>query len=94
MDAEFESNKLTNRRQQCLSDSVRESLESYFETLDGHDTSNLYELFLQQVEKPLLEVVLDKTRGNISRASALLGMNRGTLRNRLKKYNIGKDLTD
>lgn len=94
MIAEQESNELTNHRQQCLSDSVRESLEIYFETLDGHDTSNLYELLLQQVEKPLLEVVLEKTGGNISRASELLGMNRGTLRNRLKKYKLGKDLVE
>ena len=88
MDVKTEPGKLTNNRKQCLSESVRESLESYFETLDGHDTSNLYELFLQKVEKPLLEVVLRKTNGNISRASELLGMNRGTLRNRLKKYSI------
>lgn len=88
MDAEVKPGKLINHKKHCLSESVRESLESYFETLDGHDTSNLYELFLQQVEKPLLEVVLNKTNGNISRASELLGMNRATLRNRLKKYHI------
>lgn len=88
MDAETKPGKLTNHRKQCLSESVRESLEIYFATLDGHDTSNLYELFMQQVEKPLFEVVMKKTNGNISRASALLGMNRGTLRNRLKKYHL------
>ncbi len=90
MEVKLQSGDLNNHSRSCLSDTVRESLESYFETLDGHDTSNLYELFLQQVEKPLLEVVLEKTRGNISRASEILGMNRGTLRNRLKKYKLVK----
>lgn len=72
----------------CLSENVREAMESYFDDLEGHDVSNLYELFLSQVEKPLLEVVLEKTGGNITRASAMLGLNRGTLRTRLKKYGI------
>ncbi|MCG8324517.1 MAG: Fis family transcriptional regulator [Thiotrichales bacterium] len=88
MDAKLDTGRLNHNGKRCLSESVRESLEIYFETLDGHDTSNLYDLFIQQVEKPLLEVVLKKTNGNISRASELLGMNRGTLRNRLKKYHI------
>lgn len=87
MDAKLQVNDL-KQKQPCLSKMVRESLESYFDTLDGHDTSELYDLFLQQVERPLLEVVMEKTRGNVSRASEILGMNRGTLRNRLKKYDL------
>lgn len=88
MDAELKPGNLTNHGKKCLRESVRESLETYFATLDGHDTTNLYELFMQQVEKPLLEVVMEKTNGNITHASSLLGINRGTLRNRLKKYRI------
>ncbi len=72
----------------CLRDTVRESLDTYFKTLDGYKTSGLYDLILEQVEQPLFEVVLQRTNGNISRAAELLGMNRGTLRNRLKKYDL------
>ena len=74
----------------CLSDSVREAMEKYLEDMDGHEPRELYDLFISQVEKPLIEVVLDHTRGNVSRAAQVLCVNRGTLRNRLKKYDIGQ----
>ncbi len=73
-----------------LSDCVREALNNYFADLDGHEASDLYELVLSQVEKPLFEVVMNNTRGNVSQAALTLGMNRGTLRSRLKKYGLDK----
>ncbi|MEX2525763.1 MAG: DNA-binding transcriptional regulator Fis [Gammaproteobacteria bacterium] len=73
----------------CLSDNVREAMEKYFDDLEGHEPRDLYDLFLSQVEKPLFEKVMKHTEGNVSRASQLLGLNRATLRNRLKKYDIG-----
>jgi len=73
----------------CLSDNVREAMEKYFDDLEGHEPQDLYDLFLTQVEKPLFEKVMDHTGGNVSRAAQLLGLNRATLRNRLKKYDIG-----
>jgi Fis family transcriptional regulator len=72
----------------CLSKHVRRAVENYFADLDGHDASNIYDLFLAQVEKPMFEVVLEVTRGNVTKASEILGLNRGTLRNRLKKYGL------
>ncbi|MGH8120588.1 MAG: DNA-binding transcriptional regulator Fis [Gammaproteobacteria bacterium] len=71
-----------------LGNSVRLAMENYFADLDGHDASNLYDLFISQVEKPMLEVVLQQSRGNITRASQMLGLNRATLRSRLKKYGL------
>lgn len=73
---------------ECLGDSVRRAMENYFADLDGHEASNLYDLFLAQVEKPMFEVVMRITRGNITRAAEILGLNRGTLRNRLRKYGL------
>lgn len=72
----------------CLSESVRCSMLDYFDDLDGHDASGLYTLFMQEVEKPFFEVVMKHANGNISHAAKLLGMNRMTLRNRLKKYGL------
>jgi Fis family transcriptional regulator len=76
------------RAVECLGDSVRQAMERYFRDMDGHDPAGLYELFLSEVEKPLFEVVLENTGGNISRAAQLLGLNRATLRSRLDKYGI------
>jgi len=74
----------------CLSDNVKAAVERYFKDMDGHEPSNLHELVMSQVEKPLIECVIDNSRGNLSRAAQLLGLNRGTLRNRMQKYDLDK----
>jgi len=76
------------KRQKSLHDCVEASMKNYFEDLDGHGTRDLYALFMSEVEKPFFKTVMEHTRGNISQASALLGLNRVTLRNRLKKYGL------
>lgn len=68
--------------------SVRRALENYFKDLDGHDARNLYDLVISQVEKPVFEIVLRQSRGNLTKASQMLGMNRATLRTRLRKYGL------
>ncbi len=75
---------------QTVSECVRVTLLNYFNELDGHDAADLYELVLTQVEKPMLEVVMQQTRGNITKASQVLGLNRATLRKKLKKYSLEK----
>lgn len=72
----------------CLSDNVRTAMDRYFDDLDGHEPVDLYHLIMSQIEVPLFESVLDYTQGNVSRAADMLGLNRGTLRNRLRKYEI------
>ncbi len=71
-----------------LCNNVRDAMETYFEDLNGQETSNLYDLFMSEVEKPLFEVVMHNTDGNITKAAHMLGLNRATLRNRLKKYDL------
>jgi Fis family transcriptional regulator, factor for inversion stimulation protein len=72
----------------CLSENVRVAMEKYFKDLDGHEPVDLYKLILSQIEAPLFESVLDYTDGNVTRAADILGLNRGTLRNRLRIYDI------
>jgi Fis family transcriptional regulator len=74
----------TNPLHRC----VKEMLDKYFKDLDGHGTENLYDLVLREVEHPLLESVMQYTRGNQSKAAALLGINRGTLRKKLKNHRL------
>jgi Fis family transcriptional regulator len=46
---------------------------------------------LSEVERALFEVALARTRGNLTKTAELLGVNRGTLRKRLKKYGLVSD---
>ena len=71
-----------------LSDCVSRALSDYFEQLEGHSTANLYEMLMNEVEVPLLKATLDHTSGNQSRAAEILGINRGTLRKKLKLYGL------
>ena len=73
---------------QSLRQSVEQSLTQYFNELDGQQPSALYDLFMQQVEAPLFECVMEHTQDNQSKAAALLGLNRGTLRKKLKQYDL------
>lgn len=73
-----------------LAQQVRLSLQRYFEDLNGQPAAELYELVIAQVEKPLLEIVMRETRGNITKAAQVLGINRATLRTKLNKYGLGK----
>ncbi|HIC3380745.1 TPA: DNA-binding transcriptional regulator Fis, partial [Salmonella enterica] len=50
--------------------------------------NDLYELVLAEVEQPLLDMVMQYTRGNQTRAALMMGINRGTLRKKLKKYGM------
>lgn len=83
-----ESTQLANDSTQTLRDSVEKALESYFAQLDGQPVTEVYEMVLSEVEAPLLEVVMRYTKDNQTKASVLLGLNRGTLRKKLKQYGM------
>ena len=67
---------------------VERAMEEYFSHLDGQTCTDLYQLVLQEVEDPLLNAVMKYTRNNQSKASEMLGLNRGTLRKKLKHYDL------
>lgn len=71
-----------------LRECVREALDAYLEALDGVEPNELFRLVMEQVEPPMIEAVLARTRGNQSRAAQMLGINRGTLRKKLKLYGL------
>ena len=64
------------------------ALDAYFEKLNGHKPTRLYELVMREVEEPLFRAVLTYSEGNQSHAAAILGINRGTLRKKLKDYGL------
>jgi Fis family transcriptional regulator len=67
---------------------VRKAIDGYFRDLDGEEPSAIYEMVIGCIEKPLIEVVLHKAEGNQTRAAEMLGMNRNTLRKKMKQHGL------
>ena len=71
-----------------LSHSTETALKKYFKTLNGHKPNDLYQLVLKEMERPLMKEVMKHTDNNQSKASKVLGINRSTLRKKLKQYKL------
>jgi Fis family transcriptional regulator, factor for inversion stimulation protein len=69
-----------------LADSVTHSVQKYFAELKGSEPVDLYQFVLEEVETPLFKAVMEHCKYNQSRAAVLLGISRGTLRTKLRKY--------
>ncbi|MEI6027907.1 MAG: Fis family transcriptional regulator [Betaproteobacteria bacterium] len=67
---------------------IRKTLQQYFQDLDGEPPRGVHEMLLAAVEKPMLEVVMDRAEGNQSRAAEWLGINRNTLRRKLLDHGL------
>ncbi|HZV99334.1 MAG TPA: Fis family transcriptional regulator [Methylophilaceae bacterium] len=67
---------------------VSAALDEYFKDLDGEPPHAVYDMVLACVEKPMLEYVLNRVGGNQSKAAEILGLNRNTLRKKLKQHNL------
>ena len=64
------------------------SIKQYVAKMDGKENGHLYDLIIGGVEKPLVEIVLSETHGNQTTAANILGINRNTLRKKIKDYKI------
>ena len=71
-----------------LREQVDETLRQYFQQLGDYVPCNLYKFVLSEVEPPLLRIVLEHTGGNQRRAAEILGLDRGTLRKKLREYEL------
>jgi len=76
------------RQETSLRDSVKNALENYFAQLGNETPANLYDMVLEQIELPLLQRVMAYTGNNQSKAAKILGLSRGTLRKKLKIYDL------
>jgi Fis family transcriptional regulator len=88
-----EQNEALSQNDEQLSqlyNAVKHSIRRYLYELEGAEPHDMYAMVLRQIEHPLLETVLEHTRGNQSRAAEYLGLNRGTLRKKLRLYNLDK----
>jgi len=71
-----------------LSVHVKKTVEHYFDQLNGHDTSGLHSMVINEVEKPLIEATLDYCGQNQTKAAKILGLSRSTLRKKLDLYGL------
>ncbi len=71
-----------------LHEHTEDALSQYFSTLNGDRPGDLYDLVIGEVERPLFEAVMKYTDGNQSQAAGILGINRGTLRKKLRTYSL------
>ena len=71
-----------------LSNDIDTLLDQYFKDLSGENPNGVYDMVIQSVEKPLLLYIMNLAEGNQSNAADILGLNRNTLRKKLKQHRI------
>jgi len=76
------------RKETDLERSVRRAIDGYFRDLDGEKPCGVYEMVISCVERPLLQAVLTRVDGNQTHAAEMLGINRNTLRKKMKTHGI------
>ena len=81
---------ILNKTNNKLSNNVTATLEDYFSMLGGEVPTDLFQMVIGQVEKPMVEFVLNKTDYNQTKTAEILGINRNTLRKKIQQYNITK----
>ncbi len=79
------SEKPVKLNEQSLSDAIESMIKNHLKAHDK-DIVDLYKLVIEEVEEPLYKCAIERCRYNQSRAAAILGVSRGTLRSRLKHY--------
>ena len=75
-------------QENTLRSEVEKALLRYFEHIDEEPVTDLHRMVISEIEVPLLEAVMKHTGNNQSKASIMLGLNRGTLRTKLKNYGL------
>jgi DNA-binding protein Fis len=71
-----------------LDESVRLNLQAYLQDLGDLEPSGMWDMVMQCVEKPLLEIAMVRAGGNQSKAAVLLGITRNTLRKKLLAHQL------
>ena len=71
-----------------LSECTSSAMKNYLNKLDGHQTTDLYELVMSEVERPFLQTVMEHVNNNQTKAAFMLGISRSTLRKKLAKYGL------
>jgi Fis family transcriptional regulator len=71
-----------------LKQAVKDTLQNYFTNIGSEQPVDFYSILLEEIERPLLEVLINYTNYNQVRMAQILGISRGTLRKKLKQYGM------
>jgi len=88
MNHPMKSLPITSPNGHSLAETTKTTVKEYLQLLGDHDASYLYRQVMDEVERPLLETLMEFTNGNQSRTAAFLGINRATLRSKLKRHSL------
>lgn len=83
-----QENTTTPQPENTLRAEVERSLGRYFQNIEDEPVTDLHQMVISEVEAPLIETVMRYCGNNQSKASIMLGLNRGTLRTKLKLYGL------
>ncbi|HEY4708470.1 MAG TPA: sigma-54 dependent transcriptional regulator [Thermodesulfobacteriota bacterium] len=75
-------------RKESLEDMISARLKPFIDKTDHHSRQELYAFIMPFMERPLIKLVLEKTRGNQVQAADMLGINRNTLRKKIRELNV------
>jgi len=75
-------------KKESLEDIISARLKPFIDKTDHHSRQELYAFIMPFMERPLIKLVLEKTRGNQVQAADMLGINRNTLRKKIRELNI------
>lgn len=88
METKKDTTMTENIEHVTLRENVAQIMMHYFSNLQGEEPKHVYDFFLDEIEEPILSVALKYTNDNQSEAARILGLSRGTLRTKLKKYGM------
>ena len=72
-----------------LSSVVKKEVKTFIKNMNGNGSkSNMHSLFLNDIEKTLIDTVLETCKGNVTKSADFLGISRGTLIKRIKEYDL------
>lgn len=71
-----------------LKQSVKDILRNYFTNIGNEQPVDFYAILLEEIERPLFEVLINNTQYNQVKMAQMLGISRGTLRKKLKQYGL------
>ncbi len=74
-----------------LKEYIEKRIHDFIRRFKSSEGSNLYYTLLREIEKPLITMTLKETKGNQLEAAHILGLNRNTLRKKIKELNISLD---